>query len=88
VRAMDGQWARFAEERESDGWSTDAFCWRNRWGELFSTTRKKSIETRKKTINFKCVPVYNYKNVLDYGTLRAQKLKSRSSGPKTRRNIL
>jgi hypothetical protein len=35
VRAMDGQRARFAEERESDGWSTDAFRGGNERGEIF-----------------------------------------------------
>jgi hypothetical protein len=66
VRAMDGRRTRFAGEMGG--------------GRFFPTTRKKSIETRKKTINFKCVPVYNYKNVLDYGTLRDTR-KSLSPGP-------
>jgi hypothetical protein len=41
VRAMDGRRTRFAGEMGG--------------GRFFLTTRKKSIETRGKTINFKCV---------------------------------
>ncbi len=36
MRAMDGQRAHFAEERESDGWSTNAFSGGKGRGEIFS----------------------------------------------------
>jgi hypothetical protein len=52
---MDGQRARFAEERETMDGRRTRFAGEMGGGRFFPTTRKKSIEARKKTINFKCV---------------------------------
>ncbi len=50
VRAMDGQRARFAEERESMDGRWTRFAREMGGGRFFPTTWKKSIEARKKQL--------------------------------------
>ena len=50
MRAMDGQRARFAEERETMDGRRTRFAGEMGGGRFFPTTRKKSIEARKKQL--------------------------------------